>query len=166
MIRFACFLTILFAAHHSVAEKNLVLIEEMNWFDKNHLDEQVEKIDDITRTGLGLQIHGDKRDLQTLQRVIHRGLVKRDDELTQQALGAVLGNVMVNELGLEWKHYVDRYGRSRAACAPETQECLFPITMLSRRMKVGLMPDVNKIYSESTALIVHLLPKSPYHVDE
>lgn len=165
MIRFACFLTALLAVSAFAEPKNVIVIEELNWFDKNHLSDQVEKVDDLTRTKLGLQIHGDKRDIETLQRVIHRGLVKQDNESMQQALGAVLGNVMVNELGLEWKHYVDRYGRSRAACAPETEECLFPITMLSRRMKVGLMPDVDKVYTESTALIEHLLPKSPYHVD-
>ncbi len=165
MIRFACFLTALLAVSAFAEPKNVIVIEELNWFDKNHLSDQVEKVDDLTRTKLGLQIHGDKRDIETLQRVIHRGLVKLDNESMQQALGAVLGNVMVNELGLEWKHYVDRYGRSRAACAPETEECLFPITMLSRRMKVGLMPDVDKVYTESTALIEHLLPKSPYHVD-
>jgi len=166
MTRFACFLTALLAINNSYAENNVVLVEELNWFDKNHLNEQVEKIDEMTRIGLGLQVHGDERDIQTLQRVIHRGLIEKDDELMQQALGVVLGNVMVNELGLEWKHYVDRYGRSRAACVPETQQCLFPVTMLSRRMKVGLMPNVDKIYTEATALIVHLLPKSPYHVDE
>ncbi len=165
MIRFACFLTTLLAVSAFAEPKNVIVIEELNWFDKNHLSDQVEKVDDLTRTKLGLQIHGDKRDIETLQRVIHRGLVKQDNESMQQALGAVLGNVMVNELGLEWKHYVDRYGRSRAACAPETEECLFPITMLSRRMKVGLMPDVYKVYTESTGLIEHLLPKSPYHVD-
>ncbi|MGH1372920.1 MAG: DUF3806 domain-containing protein [Cellvibrionaceae bacterium] len=165
MLRLGCFLIALVALSVHAEEKNVILIEELNWFDKNHLSDQVEKVDDLTRSKLGLQIHGDKRDIETLQRVIHRGLIKQDNESMQQALGAVLGNIMVNELGLEWKHYVDRYGRSRAACAPATEECLFPITMLSRRMKVGLMPNVDKVYNESTALIVHLLPKSPYHVD-
>lgn len=165
MTRFACFLIAVVSLSAHAKEKNVILIEELNWFDKNHLQDQVEKVDDLTRTKLGLQIHGDKRDIETLQRVIHRGLIKQEDESMQQALGAVLGNVMVNELGLEWMHYVDRYGRSRAACAPATEECLFPITMLSRRMKVGLMPNVEKVYTEAGELIVHLLPKSPYDVD-
>ncbi len=165
MTRLVCFLITFFALAAHAQDKNVIVIEELNWFDKNHLSDQVEKVDDLTRAKLGLQIHGDRRDIKTLQRVIHRGLIAQDNESMQQALGAVLGDVMVNELGLEWKHYVDRYGRSRAACAPGSEECLFPITMLSRRMKVGLMPDVEKVYTDATALILHLLPKSPYHVE-
>ncbi len=169
MRHLACFLIALVSFTASAnpfgEDKPKIIVDDLNWFDKRHLEEQVEKVDELARISLGLQIRGDKRDLEVLQRIIHRGLVKQDDVLMQQALGAVLGEVMVNEFGVEWKHYVDQYGRSRATCAPNSKECLFPVTMLSRRMSVGLMPNVDKVYQDAHELIAHLLPKSPYQVD-
>lgn len=174
MLRTACFLTasVLTLMAYSLPsfainelEKKDLIVEDFNWKDRNHMSEQVERVDELARLKLGLQIRGDKRDLEVLQRIIHRGYIQQDDVLMQQALGAVLGNVMVNELGLEWKRYEDRLGLSRAACAPGTEECLFPVTMLSRRMSVGLMPNVEKVYNDAHELIKHLLPKSPYQVD-
>ena len=53
-------------------------------------------------------------------------------------------------------------GRSRALCVKQTSSCLFPVTMLSRRMKVGTKPDVKKIYNEAILLMQKHLPKLPY----
>lgn len=137
-------------------------VSELSWLEKNHLQQQVDKIDELARLKLGRQIHGDKSDLEILQKIIHRGLIARDDIITMQAMGVVMGNVMVADLGLVWKVYKDKLGESKATCLPQGSECLFPITMLSRRMEVGLLPDVEKVYNESTALIKPYLPKMPF----
>ncbi|GAB3106696.1 DUF3806 domain-containing protein [Aestuariicella hydrocarbonica] len=162
---FACFLiTALLSPGFALAQS--VAISDLNWLQRNNHEKQVQQIDELARINLGMQVNGTKADLQLLQRIIYRGLIAKDDHLAQQALGAVLGDVMVNEMGLEWKIYEDKLGFSRAACAPGTQECLFPITMLSRRMAVGILPNVEELYQETHEMIAPLLPKNPYDVIE
>ncbi len=144
------------------ADDGDVTISDLSWLEQQHLDQQVEKIDELARSNFGMQVHGTQQDLELLQRIINRGVIARDDHLTQQALGAVLGNLMVNDFGLEWKRYEDKQGRSRATCVGETDKCLFPITMLSRRMAVGLLPNVHNLYQETREMITPFLPKNPY----
>lgn len=140
-----------------------VKISDFAWIDRNHMEQQVKRIDDLARTRVGSQVRGDKTDLETLQRIIDRELIDSNDSLALQALGAVLGNVMISEIDkLEWKIYEDEKGRSRALCVENTQECLFPITMLSRRMAVGLKPDVQRIFNTSLDIIEPHLPEMPY----
>lgn len=145
------------------AQADEVEISDFSWMDRNHMAQQIQKVDDLARQRVGSQIREDKSDLDTLQRIIDRDLVPQDDRLLMQAMGAVLGNVMVKEVDeLEWKVYEDEKGRSRALCVEGTEQCLFPITMLSRRMSVGLKPDVKKIYRDAMEMVEPLLPEQPY----
>jgi hypothetical protein len=140
-----------------------VRIEEFSWMDRNHMHQQVQSIETLVQMRLGARLRGDKSDLQTLQTIVDRGLIPQDDQLRLQALGAVLGNVMEAEVAqLKWKIYEDDKGRSRALCVEGTRECLFPVTMLSRRMQVGLKPDVQKVYNDALSLIEPFLPQMPY----
>ncbi|MBU3070046.1 DUF3806 domain-containing protein [Aestuariicella sp. G3-2] len=139
-----------------------VEITDLNWLQNQHTEQQIKQIDEITRTNFGEPIRGTKADLELLQRIINKGLISKEDHLAQQALGAVLGDVMVKDMGLEWKSYKDKLGKSRAACAPGTEQCLFPITMLSRRMAVGILPNVADLYQETSEMIKPYLPQNPY----
>jgi len=145
------------------AEKK-VTITDLSWMDKNKTEKQIQKISDLAQTKLGTQIHQDLSDIDLLQRIVDSELVKMDDTDTQQALGVVLGNVMLADFqgSLEWKIYEDSLGRSRALCVKKTQECLFPITMLSRRMEVGTKPNVQKIYDDAIDMMSEFLPQMPY----
>lgn len=145
-----------------LAEEQPPRIDELSWLETNQLERQVEQIDEIARLQLGTPVRGNLDDLELLQRIIYRGLVKQKDKEGLQALGAVLGNVMVSELDLEWKTYEDELGKSRAACIPETRECLFPITMLSRRMEVGLLPDVNRIFNDVADMVASYRQKQKH----
>ena len=138
-------------------------ISELSGTDGSFLQQQRERVDRLTREQLGTPIRGNKTDLNALQRIIDRDLVAQDDKLMQQALGVILADVMLtDEPALAWKIYEDRRGRSRALCVTGIQECLFPVTMLSRRMAVGLKPDVKKIYVEAMTLMGEQLPELPY----
>ncbi|MDQ2075501.1 DUF3806 domain-containing protein [Marinimicrobium sp. ABcell2] len=138
-------------------------IEELSWMDRNHMHQQVESIETLVQMRLGTRLRGDASDLTTLQTIVDRGMIPRDDKLRLQALGAVLGNVMEAEVAqLKWKIYEDDKGRSRALCVEGTKECLFPVTMLSRRIEVGLKPDVQKVYNDAMKLMEPFLPKMPY----
>ncbi|MDN3639687.1 DUF3806 domain-containing protein [Simiduia curdlanivorans] len=140
-------------------------ISELSWTDKQYMASQIQKVDELVRGEFGGQLHESTSDLDLLQRIVNRGVVEKADVQTQQALGMALGNVIAKETGMKWYAYKDSSGRNRALCVAETEHCLFPVTMLSRRMSVGLYPDVNKLYSESMEMLAPHLAKSPYDAD-
>ncbi|MCV6626626.1 MAG: DUF3806 domain-containing protein [Cellvibrionaceae bacterium] len=139
-----------------------VELSDLSWLDRSHLERQVNSIDEISSGALGSPIRGSRQDLKTLQRIIDRGLVKKDQVQLQQAMGAVLGNILVLEPALEWKIYEDKLGRSRAVCVKGSNDCIFPITILSRRMEVGLLPRVEAVYQRALEMIADKLPQNPY----
>ena len=147
----------------SDAQNKGVTIESLGWSDRNYLEKQVATIDEIARTQMGTQVRQNLDDLDLLQKIVDRGLIPQNDTQDLQAMGAVLGNVMIADIpALEWKVYEDSLGRSRALCVKGMRECLFPITMLSRRMEKGLKPDVKRVYEEALELMADHLPQYPY----
>ncbi len=145
-------------------EKVWPKIEDLAWLDNQHLDNQRAVVDELVKLKLGDSIRGNKSDLAILQRIIDQRLISKDDRKRMQALGVVLGDQFQREFNLVWRIYEDKAGRSRAVCFKDTEHCLFPVTMLSRRMEVGLVPNVHKIYDETAELLEPLLPKLPYSV--
>lgn len=145
-------------------ETGEVVIKELGWMDHNKMEQEITAVNDLAKLKLGLSLHQDLSDLTLLQRLVDGNWVARDDYETQQAMGVVLGNVMIADFpsALEWKVYEDKLGRSRAVCAKRTTDCLFPVTMLSRRMEVGTKPNVRKIYDDAILLLEKHLPKVPY----
>lgn len=148
----------------SNSENKEISIQELGWMDQSRMEQEVASVDELAQTKLGSTLHRDLGDLQLLQRLVDGKWISRDDYKTQQALGVVLGNVMLADFPntLEWKIYEDKIGRSRALCVKKTAECLFPVTMLSRRMELGSVPNVRKIYDDALLLIEKHLPKLPY----
>lgn len=150
------------AADDSDADK--VSLDSLSWIDRNYIDSQVERIDTLGRLEFGSPVRNNRDDIELLQRIIDKGLVARDDRQQQQAMGAVLGNLMAKEFNLVWQVYEDKLGRSRALCIEGTRHCLFPMTMLSRRMETGLMPNVQQIFDYCRDEIGQFQPKNPYDV--
>lgn len=141
-----------------------IQIEDLDWIDKKHMEEEALKIDKLFQSRLGVSVRRDLTDLNSLQRIIDNKLVEPGDYKVLQAMGIVLGNVMQADFpnALEWKVYSDELGRSRALCVRNTANCLFPITMLERRMESGIYPDVKKIYHEAILSMEKYLPQLPY----
>lgn len=150
----------------AIGAESKVELDELSWADKQYMASQLSKADELIRSELGSQLRHTRSDLQLLQMIVDKKLIARDDTLTQQALGMVLGEVLINETGMLWYTLNDQYGRSRAICVKGTKHCLFPVTMLSRRMEVGLSPNVEKIYKEALELVGPYVNKSPYAVKE
>lgn len=140
-------------------------IEELRWVDNGYLARQRQSIDEITRGEFGSRLRGDKGDLRLLARILEEGLVNQTEKQKLQAMGVVLGDVFANELKMQWQVYRDADGKSRAVCLPEAQQCLFPVTMISKRMEVGVKPDVYELYERGVELIKPHLPKLPYSAD-
>lgn len=137
-------------------------IKELSWMDLNHLTKQREIIDSLARSELGRPVRGNKSDLELLQRFVDRGLIPSHEIQDLQALGVILGDVYVQEYQLVWRSYEDEKGYSRAVCVEGTTNCLFPITMLSRRISGGLVPDVDEIYNNAVELIKPYFPERPF----
>lgn len=133
-------------------------IAKLQLVEVNQLNAQERVIDQLARRYLGAQVHRDQRDIDMLQRIADRKIVKQSETAKLQALGVVLGKLLEKELKLQWMSYEDEIGYSRALCVPNTQHCLFPITMLSRRMEVGLNVDVQKIYDNAVNIIDPYIP--------
>lgn len=148
----------------TLTETKEITLTDLSWMDQSRMEKELSALNELAQTKIGTPIRRDLSDLDMLQRLINESLVARDDYDTQQAMGVALGNVMFADFPstLEWKIYEDSLGRSRALCVRKTTECLFPVTMLSRRMEVGTKPDVKKIYNDAIMLIEKHLPKLPY----
>lgn len=148
----------------AAAPQKEAAITELGWMDKSKMDKELSALSELTQTKLGAPIRSDLSDLITMQRLIDENIVAQNDYGTQQAMGVALGNLILADFPntFEWKIYEDEIGRSRALCVKKTSECLFPITMLSRRMEVGSKPDVKKVHSDAILLMEKHLPKLPY----
>ncbi len=141
-------------------------IQELTWIDEKHLERQRKSVDLLTREYFARPIRGEKSDLGLLQRLVDDELIKRTHKQQLQALGVIIGDIYVKELNLEWRVYEDEAGRSRAVCRRRTNDCIFPVTMLSRRIEAGVKPDVQRVYEKGYNLIFETLPRTPYSVSD
>lgn len=146
----------------SFAAEEEIKISELQKVDEIYLSHKRELASDLSFKELQKIVHGDKRDLSVIQSLLDQELVGPADEQELFALGVLLGDVYVSEYQLEWKNYEDEIGKSRAVCLPRTQQCLFPITMISKRVKRGFKVDVNDVYQHSISLLQDYFPKLPY----
>ena len=144
-------------------EQHTVEIRELMWLNQNFLEKQRTMIDDLVRSKLGHNLHGRLEDIPLLQRLLDKELVKADDKETLQAMGIALGDIFVKEnKTLHWMVYQDQHGASHAVCAEKTEACLFPVTMISRRVEGGLKPDIQSVYNKGLADMKPFLPHLPY----
>lgn len=162
-----CLMLFICLSTNAIANKtklNTVSVEDLSWMDKNKMQQQRDKISELAKSKLGLNLRNNWDDISLLQQLIDRNLVKYDDTSTQEAMGVILGNIMQADFPshLEWKVYIDDKGRSKALCAKGTQECLFPVTMISRRMKLEVQPKIVDVYDNAISQIASKLPKMPY----
>lgn len=153
------------AQYGSLSEdKPFPKVEPMQWINNNYLEIQRKHIDELARDNFAKRFKGTKADLSLLQRFADRKVIDRDDKKSLQALGVILGDIFVSEYApLEWAVFEDELGKSHAVCVKETTECLFVTTMLSRRMEVGSVPDIRKIYKNNYENIKQFFPKRAYN---
>ena len=73
-----------------------------------------------------------------------------------QALGVVLGDAFVQELGYRWIIVEDEYGRDPALAVPGKSVVLYPLTMISKRVQKGRAVDVLELFSWTAAEVQQL----------
>ena len=138
-------------------------ISELSYVDHQYMASQRATLDELARTGLGRQFNGDKNsDLAILQALLDRRLVRADQKRELQAMGVIMGELLADELDMDWVIYEDNIGRSRALRYRESDNYLFPMTMISRRREADNLSPVTNIYQRALDLIVPHLPKLPF----
>ncbi len=111
---------------------------------------------------LGRKFNGNKdHDLDILQSLLDRKLVRTEQKLQLQGMGVIMGDLFAHELNMHWVIYEDRLGRSRALRYQNTDNYLFPMTMISRRREVDNLSTVAAIYQRAVDLIKPQLSKVP-----
>jgi hypothetical protein len=130
--------------------------------DEQYLQQQRQRISSLFGLKLGRGLKRDQRDLEGLQLLLDRRLVAADDPLLLQAMGIVMGDALLNELGMHWVIYEDKQGRSRALQLGKHREFLFPATMISRRYQAGARVDVQQIYDRAAEPLRPLASADPF----
>jgi len=94
--------------------------------------------------------------LGTIRAILQAGVFKPNQTYELQCLGIVLGDVFVQELGMEWVMVEDQYGRDPAVRVPGTSIILYPLTMISKRVEQGEQVDVFALFNGVSAQIDQL----------
>ena len=123
-------------------------LSELTDVDIRVLDRMRTMIADLARLEIGTAPSGKKRDLELIQRLLDGRHVKPDDIWELNALGVVLGDVMVAELGLRWTIVDDAYGRTRALRYRETRNLVFPVSMITKRATKNIPVDVAALFEK------------------
>lgn len=146
-----------------VSAQDRVWISDLSPLDRQYMIQQRSSIDDIARHHLGQGFIGQKdRDLELLQRLLDRGLVRPDQTRELQAMGVIVGDLLADELGMHWVIYEDKLGRNRALRYRETDNYLFPMTMISRRQEAANQAPVRQIYQRAVDAITPYRTPLPF----
>jgi hypothetical protein len=140
-----------------------VQISELTYLDLQYMAQQRLDLDELARAELGQGFTGDREhDLALLQRLLDEQVVAPDDKARLQGMGILLGDLLAEELDMDWVVYSDEIGRSRALRYADTDHYLFPVTMISRRREAGDETPVVAIYAKAYGIIDAIRPKKPY----
>lgn len=126
--------------------------------DKRFFEKQRASINDLAKLHLGKQLRNQTQsDLQILQELLDKKIVTKDNILQLQAMGVVLGDLYVKELGVRWVVYSDSKGRSRALQWSNSKHVLFPVTMISRRVKAGVNINMNELFNKGIKVLARVV---------
>jgi len=154
--------TLLLAA--TTTAQNAAKIGELSPMDRQYMTQQRDLLQDLAMLQLGRSFSGDKgNDLQILQLLLDKRLVKPDQTRELQAMGVVMGDLLAADLDLHWVIYEDAQGRSRALRYKESDEYLFPVTMISRRQEAGSNTPVAEIYRKAYDTMAAVKPPAPFN---
>ncbi len=147
----------------AVRAQETVRVAEPSYLDRQYMARQRERVETLAAERLGRAFTGERdRDLGTLQLMLDRGLVRNDQRELLQAMGVIMGDLLAAELGMHWVIYEDDLGRSRALRYRDTDNYLFPITMISRRREADNLTPVADIYRKAFDIIAPLRTPGPF----
>lgn len=122
-------------------------VSELNIGQRYILDRHRTSAKDLMARHLGFsQFSGNLVDLERLQALVDRGVVKDADVSGWQALGVVFGDVLVRQHGLRWVVFEDEVGSSKALQWGKTDNFIFPVTVFSKRVQFNEAVEVEPLY--------------------
>ena len=131
--------------------------------DQQYMGQQRDAVNELVERNFGGRFNGaTEHDLALLQRLLDRQLVRPDQTQELQALGIILGDLLAADLDMHWVVYEDKVGRSRALRYKESEEYLFPVTMISRRREADNRETVSDIYQKAYDIIDGRKPPRPF----
>lgn len=134
----------------SQGQEEDVLIGELSYLDRHYMTQQRQSVMELTATHLGRRLNGNTdNDIELMQALLDRGVVRSDMTRELQAMGIVLGDLLAEDLGMDWVVYEDKLGRSRALRYRNTDNFLFPATMIARRQEGGSETPVADVYRKA-----------------
>ncbi len=89
--------------------------------------------------------------LSILQELLDEEAVTKRQPDGLQAMGVVLGDLYARKPDLKWISYEDDVGRSLAIQIGNSDNVLFPVTMISRLVEAGIKVNVTDIYNKGLA---------------
>jgi hypothetical protein len=129
-------------------------VSALGTVDTQFMQQQRQRIDQLARFDLGRQLRAEEdSDIDILQTLLDRKLVNAEQTVELQAMGVVLGDLLAAKLDMHWIVFEDRHGRSRALQLGDSENLLFPITMISRRVEAGATVDVRAVFDKALGLI-------------
>ena len=129
--------------------------------DRLKLERQRGIVDVIARRHVGSAPRGGALDdLRLLQSLVDDRVLSTDQLYELQALGVVLGDVMVEQLDLSWVIVDDQYGRTRALQYGSREDVFFPVTMISKRYEKNILVDVDELYRKIESDVARLRGRS------
>lgn len=162
MLRVLLVLLACWASPGSLAQQT-TQIGALSRMDIEFMAQQRNVLQDLAATRLGRQFSGNRdQDLDLLQTLLDKQLVRSDQTRELQAMGVIMGDLLSVEFDLHWVIFEDTRGRSRALRYRETDNFLFPITMISRRREVGNQTPVADIYQKASDIITANQPPLPF----
>jgi hypothetical protein len=121
--------------------------------DERLLSQQRSAVDELARRHVGSPLTGGTTDdLRVLQELLDQRVLQPDQTYELQALGVVLGDVMVAQLGFSWAIVEDELGRSRALRPGESDAIVYPVTMISKRVEADIRFTVDELYAKAQAI--------------
>ena len=138
-------------------------ISGLTYIDKQYMQQQRTQLNELAGRYFGRQFNGSRdNDLALLQRLLDDEVVRADQTQQLQGMGIIMGDLLAQDLGLHWVVYQDRMGRSRALRYQETDNYLFPTTMIARRREVGNTTAVVEIYNKAEQTMRAAIPPLPF----
>lgn len=155
-------LSLLLAAESRAQIEEETRLSPLTALDRQYMDAQRARINELTLLEYGGRCCRREAELEYLQRLLDDRVVTGQDIEELQAMGILLGDLLASELDLHWIVYEDARGRSRALQYGETQNFLFPVTMIARRRYSGDQTPVSEIYRLALDAMEEVRPPLPF----
>jgi hypothetical protein len=124
-------------------------VEDLSLGQRFVMSRQRGEVKDLVSRHLGIMsLRNNNDDLQLLQELVDKRVIKDDALEVWQAIGVVIGDLIAQEFDLHWVSVEDEYGVSKALQLRDTMNFVFPITLLSKRIQFGQKIDIPAIYEK------------------